>query len=301
MPELPEVETIRTQLDVVLRNKHISKLEIRVPKLVKSPLTLFKRLVVNSKIDKVGRRAKIILIYLSNKQVLLVHLKMTGQLVYRYKKIIKAGGPARDASRQLVAGGHPIKNGLIGLPNKFSHVIFTFSDGSHLFFNDVRKFGYLKLLSSDELDKYFEDAGTGPEPLSVGFTFQIFQNILSRRKSQKIKPRLMDQTAIAGIGNIYATEACYYAGIKPTRRAGTLKAAEQKKLFQSIKRILRLAVKKQGTTANNYVDAHGEPGKYFPMLRVYGREGEKCRRCGNIIKAMSLGGRGTTYCPVCQK
>ena len=274
MPELPEVETIRRQLFKVLKNKKIIDVEIKVPKMVRAPLLTFKKNVVGSKIFDIGRKAKLLIIGLSNGFSLLIHLKLTGQLIVKNEK---------------------------DKPEKYTHFIFYFSDGTKLFFNDLRKFGFINIIKTVNLEKQLEKEKFGPEPLEKGFTLKLFKNLLEQKKISKIKPLLMDQTFIAGIGNIYAAEACFYAGIKPTRPAGSLKLEQIKKLHEGIKKILKEAIRKKGSSVNAYVDTHGRKGKYVPFLKVYDRKGEKCVRCGAKIKMIKLAGRGAYFCPKCQK
>lgn len=288
MPELPEVETVRSQLVIVLKNKKINGLEIRKPKLIKGSILSFKRNVVGLKIIGVRRRGKLLIINLSNNCSLLIHLKMTGQLVYRNKKILKVGG-------------HPIKDGAKDLPNKYSHVIFNISGGGELFFNDLRQFGYLKLVKTNELEKIFRESKIGPEPLGRSFVLQAFKELLKNKSKSKIKPLLMDQTFVAGIGNIYAAEVCFSSKVDPRRLVSSLSTKEVNDLYKHIVRILKLAIKKQGTSSKNYVDAYGNPGTYVPMLKVYGRQGKKCLKCKNEIQSLKLTGRGTNYCSKCQK
>ena len=217
----------------------------------------------------------------------MIHLKLTGQLIYQ-KKDGKVG----------VVGGHPIKQDLQKLPNRFSHAIFEFSDGSHLFFNDIRKFGYMKLVDKQglaDIEKQY-----GPEPLLSKFSVQELQNILARRKGLKIKQLLLDQKLIAGIGNIYADESLFCAGVDPRRQAGKVKPDEIKKLYACIKRILKLAVLKRGSSVEYFVDASGRQGGMVPCLKVYGRAGKPCKKCGYPIKKIKLNGRGTHFCEKCQ-
>jgi formamidopyrimidine-DNA glycosylase len=199
----------------------------------------------------------------------------------------------------VAVGGHPIRQDLQKLPNKFSHVIFEFSDGSHLFFNDTRKFGYLKLVDKIGLEEVKKEYG--PEPLLNTFCVQVLINLLARRSKLKIKQLLMDQKLIAGIGNIYADESLFCAGIDPRRAAGKIKEHEIKKLHACIKKVLALAVEKRGTSADDYVDVFGRQGNMLPYLKVYGRGGELCRRCGQPIKKIKLNGRGTHFCGKCQR
>lgn len=287
MPELPEVETIRRQLATVLEGKKIRAVEVRLPKLIKGSAVLFKKHVVGAAITEVRRRAKLLIFGLSNGCSIIVHLKLTGQLIYQKKKVV-------------AVGGHPIKDGHKNLPHRYTHLIVTFTDGGQLFFNDLRQFGYWKLVKTAELEKLFQEGTFGPEPLDEAFTLDVFRALLARRRTTNIKPLLMDQSFIAGVGNIYATEACFYAGVKPTRPASQLKPAEIAKLFTALKTILRQAIAKQGASADTYVDAYGQPGEYVPFLKVYGRGGQPCGRCGTTIQSISLGGRGTTFCPHCQ-
>ncbi|MBU0598056.1 bifunctional DNA-formamidopyrimidine glycosylase/DNA-(apurinic or apyrimidinic site) lyase, partial [Patescibacteria group bacterium] len=249
MPELPEVETIRRQLSAELSGKTIKNVEVRLAKMIKGQVFRFKKKITGAGITSVSRRAKILIFSLSNGYAILVHLKMTGQLVYTKQGKIKTGG-------------HPIKDGHKDLPNKFTHVIFKLNGRATLFFNDIRQFGYLMLVKAGELDGHFSRMRIGPEPLKSDFTLGAFTKLLLKKKKSKIKPLLMDQSFIAGVGNIYATEACYYSKIRPTRRVGSLKKDEISKLYLHLIKILKFAIKKQGTSAKNYIDAFGEPGEY---------------------------------------
>jgi len=288
MPELPEVETIRRDLVKTIKNKKIKKVTVKVPKMVNFLVPQFKRGVYGNKIVNVLRRAKLIIFELSNKKYVVIHLKLTGQLIYRKKD-----------GKVVAVGGHPIKQDLEKLPNKFSHAIFEFSDGSHLFFNDMRKFGYMKLLDKDGLIEM--ESKYGPEPLLSKFSVQQLGDILSRRKKMKIKQLLLDQKLIAGIGNIYADESLFCAGIDPRRPASKVNAKEVKKLHSCIIKILKLAVAKRGSSVQYFVDASGKQGGMVPYLKVYGRKGEPCKKCSKPIKKIKLNGRGTHYCEKCQE
>jgi len=285
MPELPEVETIKLELNEVLKNKEIKAVVLNLPKQVHGDRKNFLKNVVGAKIKNVRRRAKTIIFELSNKKFLVFHLKMTGQLIYR-----GSGG-------KLAGGGHPIKQDLKNLPNKFSHVIFNFFDGSNLFFNDTRQFGWVKMVEEKELAGM--NAEYGPEPLEKDFTLKYFQEFLARRATA-IKPLFMEQKFVAGIGNIYAAEACFCAGILPKRSAKKIKPEEAKKLYNCIKNILKFAIAKKGTSAENYVDAFGREGNMINFLKVYGRKGKKCFRCKNILKEIRQGSRSTVFCEKCQ-
>lgn len=283
MPELPEVETIVRDLDKKLKNKKIIGVEILDKKFFQIKEKELKN-ILGAKIKLVKRRAKM-LVFNLEKKFLIIHLKMTGQLVYQSKS-------------RIIAGGHPIINSGQKLPNKFTRVIFKFNDKSFLYFNDVRKFGWLKLLDLKDfsnLEKKF-----GVEPLSRDFSLDYFKKSLAR-KNITIKQFLMDQKYISGIGNIYADESLFAAGIKPFRKIKTLKPEEIKKLYQAIPKILKHAIKNRGTSFNDYVDAQGETGNFIKYLKVYGRAGERCKKCCQVIKKMKLGGRGTHWCEKCQK
>lgn len=266
----------------------VTGLQVGLPKMVKLPLARFRRRVIRAAIRRVHRRAKLALIDLSSGQTVIIHLKMSGQLIWRSK------------SGRLRVGGHPIPRGTMELPNKYSHVIFVTNRGT-LFFNDQRQFGFVKLVPTDELEHWLEDQGYGPEPLSDDFTLSVFEDILKRHRVKRVKPTMMDQTVIAGIGNIYADEALFYSKVRPTRRIKTLTPTERRDLWRGIRHVMNLAIKHKGTTANAYRTANGQPGGMMPFLRVYGRDGEACKRCDGIITKITLAGRGTHYCPGCQK
>lgn len=283
MPELPEVETIKNDLNQLVAGKKIKSVDINLAKQIKMPPGRFLKLVQGVKVKKVRRRAKVLIVELSNGYNLVFHLKMTGQLIYKKKD-------------KLAGGGHPIKQALLKLPNKYSHVVFNFFDGSRLFFNDTRQFGWVKLVNSSELSKLENEFG--PEPL--GISFGEFRELFRNKKSV-IKPLLMDQKFLAGIGNIYAQEALFCAGILPQRRANTLKNEELHKLYNYLRKILRLAIKMKGTSSRDYVDAFGRGGSMEKYLKVYRRAGKACKKCKNKLKLVKQAARATVYCNKCQK
>jgi formamidopyrimidine-DNA glycosylase len=272
MPELPEVETIKNQLrDKILRKKVIG-VEIAREKMINVPATEFKKKVEGALIKNIRRRAKVLIVDLSNDYSLIVHLKMTGQLIYNGEEGI-------------------------GTP----HIVYTFSDKTQLRHYDFRMFGYAKLLKTDEVEDFILKNGFGPEILEKDFTLSKFAELLKKKKKSKIKPLLMDQSFIAGVGNIYAQEACFCAGILPSRPVGKLGDLEIKDLYNCLKNILSSAIEYKGSSVDSYVDASGKKGGYVPRLKVYGRKDEKCYKCKKIIKTIKLGGRGTSFCPGCQK
>lgn len=275
MPELPEVETIRRQLIESVKGKKIKTVQVIYPKAVR--LIKMNRFLVglkNSKIIGVGRRAKLLLIHLSNKNTLIVHLKMTGRLLLKKDK---------------------------DLPNKSTEVIFDLSGQRRLFYDDLRRFGYMKLVPTKELKKHFEkNEKYGPEVLEHSFTPAVFKTLLSKKTRSKIKPLLLDQKFIAGVGNIYAQEACYCAKIMPTRSAGSLSGGEINKLHGCLRKVLLKALECRGSSVDDYLDLYGRKGEHVVHLNVYGREGKNCPRCGAEIIKKTIGGRGTSYCPKCQ-
>ncbi len=233
---------------------------------------------------------------------------MTGQLIYRFaptpsanfgRSASKLASPPRAGGE--IIGGHPQAGGADHLPNKFTRVQLDFSDGSVLFFNDLRKFGWMKLLSAEEAKKVL--ASHGLEPLEKGFDAKKLAEIFRRYPRRPVKQILMDQSLIAGIGNIYADESCFATGVLPTRPVGQITPAEIKSLAQNIRKILRLSISKKGTSFSDYLDSDGTPGGFVPHLKVYGRAGKKCRRqkCHGIVKKIKMGGRGTHFCEKCQK
>lgn len=288
MPELPEVETVKRGLAKSIIGKTIAKFDCDTVKMMNHPLAYYRRTLKGLKIIGVGRRAKMIIISLTRDWRLLVHLKMTGQLVYR-------------GDRKTVVGGHPIKEGFEKDPNRFTHATFSFSDRTKLFYNDVRKFGWLRLFTADQLAVQLAGMGLGPEPVDAAYTIEVFKRELVRRPKAKIKQFLMDNRNVVGIGNIYSDEICYYARVRPDRRAKTLTDAEIKLLFKGIKHILAEAIKYEGTSISDYVNAQGEAGAYTKKLKVYGRYGEKCLKCKGEVARARIGGRTSSYCPACQR
>ena len=288
MPELPEVETLKRELAKFVKDKKIKSAKVRWPKMVQ-PLTplKFQNKIKNKKITDIKRRAKMLIFELSDRNYLTVHLKMTGQLIFQPKK----GG--------LVFGGHPQPGGVNDLPNKFTHVIIDFTDGTNLFFNDMRKFGWMRYVDREDLYPLISHYGV--EPLSKSFSLAAFELLLRLHPRRPIKKFLFDQGLVAGLGNIYIDEACYYAKILPTRPVGSLTKTEVKNLHQGIPEILKLSISKKGTSFSDYVQLDGKQGQFVKWLQVYNKAGQRCQRCGTLITKIKLNGRGTHFCPKCQK
>ena len=296
MPELPEVETLRRELTRVLVGKKIAGGEILWRGSIKplSPKQFFQK-IVGQEIIRVERRAKILLLSLHPSDLTLaIHLKMTGQLIY-HPRPLSPRGREKQSKRPL-----PFGEGRGGV-NLFNHarIIFNFTDGSRLYFNDLRKFGWLKILSADHRQMIL--ARHGVEPLTSAFDFETFKTILKRYPNRRLKQTLLDQTLVAGLGNIYTDESCFRARLKPTRKIKALSRSETEKLYRAIKIILKLAIKKGGTSAKDYVHSDGSLGNFVPYLKVYGRAGQPCKRCKTPITKIKLAGRGTHYCSKCQK
>lgn len=287
MPELPEVETIRGDLARKLGGQRIKSVTIINRKTVALAPAVFYRRLSKQIIDQVGRRAKLLFFKLKpSGDYLLIHLKMTGQLIYQDKK-------------SLIAGGHSLSEEKDGdYPNKHTRVIFSFDNQSQLFFNDLRKFGYIKLAQARELEELIKK-NYGPEPLSTDFSLLAFRKILSSKKTN-IKAVLLNQKNVSGLGNIYVDESLFKAGISPKRRASSLSPSEIKKLYLAVNRIIAQAIKDRGTTFNNYRDSEGRRGSFSSRLKVYGRDKASCRSCGRPISKIKLAGRGTHYCSFCQ-
>jgi formamidopyrimidine-DNA glycosylase len=305
MPELPEVETVVRELRPKLKNKKIKAVRVLLGKMVAlGPGTLsnlrksdeatplkFAKALQGQKITDVKRRAKMIIIDLAGKFAILIHLKMTGQLIFFDKKHLDK--QIRLLNIENLKPSH--------LPAKSTHVIFELSDGSKLFYNDFRQFGYLKLVTDKELPNVRELADYGPEPLDKNFTQEVLESIMARRPKAKLKQFLMDPTLIAGIGNIYSDEIMYYAKLRPTRQVKSLKREERRELFKGIKKILQDAVDHYGSSVGDFVRPSGDWGTYGLIHKVYGRAGQKCKRCGSIIKSLKFNGRTGSYCPKEQK
>lgn len=288
MPELPEVETVRAGLSRLLIGKTIIGVDFDWPKSFPNPSADVENFVINAKVIAVKRRAKVLMIELSSDYSFVVHLKMTGQLVYRSK----------DSN---FGAGHPNESLVGDLPDKSTRVEIKFSDKSSLFFNDQRKFGWMKLIPTSQVMELDFFKKVGPEPLSEDFNAKVFKDRAMRRLNSNIKAVLLDQTVLAGVGNIYADESLWGAKIHPSTLVKDLSTRKLNLLRDEIVYVLRLSIEKGGSTDKNYVDAEGKKGSYMSFSRVFRREGLDCPRCGATVLKTRVAGRGTHYCPVCQK
>jgi formamidopyrimidine-DNA glycosylase len=282
MPELPEVETIRRGLQQYLKGHSITSVEINYAKIFEGD----PKFIIGGKILKVRRFGKIISIDLSNKYSLYVQVKLTGQLLYR--------GPNLKTGKELS------KKVTGGIPGKHTHAIIHLDKKGMLYYNDVRKFGRLKVIKTEDIEKHGLIGKMGPEPFN-GLTAKLFLEILSK-SSTAIKVLLMNQNIIAGIGNIYANDACYFAKIHPKKPANKLSNIEKKKLYDAIISVLKKGIEVGGASELSYVKPDGTDGSYQKHFLAYDKKGELCERCKKekFVKIV-LGGRGTYFCPYCQK
>lgn len=292
MPELPEVETIRRGLADLLPGSVVRKATVfDSPKSFPNEPAQVEQFLYGAKVTAVRRRAKVLIIDLDSKYSLVVHLKMTGQLVFR-SQILRDGD---------FGGGHPTDSLIGELPDRSTRVEIDFDDGARLFFNDQRKFGWVKLIPTDEIVNLPFFQKVGPEPLDTTTTSQQFIQRIRRRNGTRIKSALLDQSVVAGVGNIYADESLWSAKIHPETRVKDLVDVDLERLFTEVKAVLQLSIDKGGSTDRNYVDAEGRRGSYLKFANVFRREGQACHRHPDVmIEKMKVGGRGTHICPVCQ-
>lgn len=298
MPELPEVESLIRSLRPYVVGQKIMRIDVRRPKLVSARGNVrrasarkaveFSAELTGQRIDGITRRAKNIIFHFQSGKLLVVHLKMTGQLMYQ-----KNGA-------KPIGGGHPMEISEHILPHQHTHIIFTLEKGI-LYYNDTRKFGYLLYFPNEEaLERTGHFDEIGADPLSENFTSEYFRTALQHTKGS-LKAVLLNQKVVAGLGNIYCDEACFVAGLKPNRRAASLQMYEVKKLYKAIKRILLRAITLGGSSIADYLLADGSRGNYAREHLVYGRGGESCARCKNPLISLQLAGRTTVFCKKCQR
>jgi len=287
VPELPEVETVRRGLSELIISKVITGASNDTPKSFPNTIEDVRHFLEGSKVTDIRRRAKVLIIDLSTEYSLVVHLKMTGQLVFVSKN-------ARFGA------GHPNDSLVNALPDKSTRVTITFEDGSRLFFNDQRKFGWVRLMPTAEIVNLPFMQKVGPEPLELDFTADQFADRFTRRKKTNIKAAILDQSVVAGVGNIYADESLWGAKIHPKRLVETITVAEFRDLYTDLREVMNLSIEKGGSSNRNYVNAEGKRGSYMDFARVFRREGLPCPRCGTTIEKLRVAGRGTHICPHCQ-
>ena len=272
MPELPEVETVRRGLEKLILGKTIQSVEVKYPKMIQTDRDAFRQDLPGQEIRAMGRRGKYLLFYLTD-LVLISHLRMEGKYFFYPDEV-------------------PLR--------KHAHVFFHFTDGSTLVYEDVRKFGTMEVLIPELVDSYFLAKKIGPEPTEADFKAPAFQAALKKSK-KPIKSALLDQKLVAGLGNIYVDEVLYRAKVHPARLGQSLTAREAKAIRKETIAVLAQAVEKGGSTVRSYSNAFGEDGTMQEEHQVYGKTGQPCLRCGTPIEKIQLGGRGTHFCPHCQK
>lgn len=326
MPELPEVETVRRGLAELLPRRVVQHVTVfDSPKSFPNSNFDVEQFLYGANVLGVRRRAKVLIIDLSTDYSLVVHLKMTGQLVFTkeghappltsevnpeasnlsLKHARSAGvgqaGTTLTSRLERFGGGHPNDSLINNLPDRSTRVRIDFKDGSRLFFNDQRKFGWVKLLPTLEVEQLPFFQKVGPEPLDPQTRPEDFLKRIRRRNGSMVKPALLDQTTIAGVGNIYADEALWAAKIHPETRVRELRDEQLNTLFTEIVKVLALSIEKGGSTDRNYVDAEGRRGSYLEFAHVFRREGQACRmHADQMIIKLKVAGRGTHICPVCQ-
>ncbi len=286
MPELPEVETVRRGLSELIIGKVVALVSHDTPKSFPNAKQEVESFLISATISDIRRRAKVLIIDLNNDYSLLIHLKMTGQLVYV--------GDVRFGA------GHPNDSLVHTLPDKSTRVSFTFEDGSQLFFNDQRKFGWVRLMPRIEIPNIDFMKKVGPEPLEAGFSAAEFASRFARRAKTTIKAAILDQSVVAGVGNIYADESLWGAKIHPQRLVSSVTPEEFRRLYTELREVMNLAIEKGGSSNHTYVNAEGKKGSYMDFARAFRREGLPCPRCGTTIEKIRVAGRGTHICPLCQ-
>lgn len=288
MPELPEVETIRRGLNRLIVGKTIARARhYDSPKSFPNDSTAVAHFLYGAHITAVRRRAKVLLIDLDTRYTLVVHLKMTGQLVF--------------VGAERWGGGHPTDSLIHELPDHHTRVSIDFTDSSRLFFNDLRKFGWMKLYPTAEVPDIPFMRRVGPEPLDDSCSSAVFIPRIRRRNNTTVKAAILDQSVIAGVGNIYADESLWLTRIHPAARVRMLNDRQLAALLAHIKNVLTLGIEMGGSTDKNYVDAEGNRGNYLQFAHVFRRENQPCRRHPDLtIQKIRVAGRGTHICPACQ-
>lgn len=277
MPELPEVESLRRTLEAPLVGRRIVSVRVGEPRLRRRVEASFKDLVVGRTIESLSRRGKYLIFNLSDGGAIIAHLGMSGTLTHRHV----------DFDNRALAPRH-------------DHVNLELDDGSRLVLNDPRRFGLMKFVAAGEVEQADEIRALGPEPFSREFDAGYLM-LKARSRKTAIKNLLMDQKVVAGVGNIYASEILFRAGVRPARRCGRLKRAEVELIAAITPEVLAEAIDGRGTTFRSYRDSHGRPGSFGEQLKVYGREGQPCAVCSTPIRKRTVGQRSSFYCPRCQQ
>lgn len=274
MPELPEVETVRRILEPQLRGRVVTGLDVHHPAVLAHPAPeAFRHAVRSARIGELGRRGKFLLVRLDGGAALVIHLRMTGQLL-------------------LTPPDYPMK--------AHTHAVFRLDNGNELRFVDTRRFGRLWLLGAEERDTFTGIHKLGPEPFDETFGAAYLERTLGKRHIA-VKQALLDQAAVAGIGNIYADESLFAANLHPLRPTDSIRRAEWKRLAAAIPQVLDKAIADNAMTPEEYLAGEGAEYRNTPFFQVYGRAGQACPRCGTVLERIKIAGRGSCYCPRCQK
>jgi len=298
MPELPEVETIAKQLNDILPGKTIASVEVLREKSFRGDeIQLMGKMV-----KRIKRKQKIIVFELSENFVMLVHLKMTGQLIFVPSDLSLVPSKTLVINHQApstrITGGHPTSDWVNELPSKHTRVIVFFTDGSTLYFNDQRVFGWMKLITNYQFSIFKKSLP--PDVVDEAFSVEYLKKVL-QRSTRAIKLVILDQAKIGGMGNIYACDALYLAKINPNIPSDQLKSNAVIKLHKAMKRVIAKGIETGGATISHYVHTQGLGGHYQDHMLVYGKDGEKCPVCKSVIQKTVIGGRGTYFCPKCQR
>lgn len=293
MPEMPEVEVVRRQLEAHILNREIKEVELLHPKITrKNPE--FKDFMVGKCFSEIQRIGKLLTFSVAETSTinhspsttyLLAHLKMTGQFIF-------------VDENEKVGGGHSLTKSDFNLPHKHTRVVFNFTDGSTLYFNDMRLFGYLQLVSHAEKEAIWNTYGI--EPGTANYTWENFERIFDRRKTT-LKALLLNQKVISGLGNIYVDEACFRSKVLPFRAVDTLKKKEKEALFKHCSEVMMESIAHGGTTFYSFITSDGKKGNFSDHLEVFDRAGQPCYTCGDVVSKIQHAGRGTHFCSTCQK
>jgi formamidopyrimidine-DNA glycosylase len=273
VPELPEVETIKREFDNILIGRRIDSIEVRTPVVLDIPPEQFVQRVEDARFKEVNRRAKYLVINLSNGFTLIFHLKISGQLLH-------------------VPPTRPI--------DEHTHVIFTLDDGNQLRLRDVNSFALIWVLKTSGVTSFFAHRKLGPEPLNPSFSYESFRALIKRHPRAMIKPLLINQHFVAGIGSIYADEILFYARVHPARRVSNLSEGEIHNIYEGMRKILPEAITHHGTTTRFYLDLKGQRGEHQNYLKVHAKTGKPCEGCPGVVERIEVSGRGTYLCPSCQ-
>lgn len=285
MPELPEVTVIVRGLDKKLKGLIFKSISYDWPKGFQWN-DFSEKDLKGAKVIGVDRRGKVVLINTNKKFTILIHLKLTGQLIYQDKKT-------------RIAGGHPIPPLNLPSPNKTTRATFEFTNGGHLYFNDMRKFGWVKVVKSDEGVVRSALGILGPDALEI--SYKDFSERIKKKPQSRIKKLLMDQTFISGVGNIYADESLWLAKVHPSRSVVSLSDSEIKAIHKGIQDSMNFSIEKGGSSANSYVGSGGEKGLFLNFANAYHMTGLPCKRCKTLIVRKKMDGRSAHFCPNCQR